>query len=165
MCPNRGGQCYSEETCNSRWNYSQSLMSSDSFASSKTGMEGIFDDDPALSSFWGANKVFVAYCTSDGWIGDATPSEDTWGYSFRGQRVIRSALQDLITKLLITNQSEILFAGGSAGARGMMNNIDSLLSLLPAEAHVIGAFLDSPYYIEVDPYTTNFVGFKNQVES
>jgi hypothetical protein len=156
-----GGQCYSEETCRTR---PKSLMSSRRYTPTLS-KEGIFDGESVRSSVWGATKVFVPYCSSDGWIGDAAPSELTWGYHFRGQRNIRSALNDLISKNIINSQTKVLFGGGSAGARGMMNNVDFLAPIVQTVgATVIGAFLDSPYTIDIVPYNPDFVGFQNQTK-
>jgi hypothetical protein len=138
-----------------------SLKSSKGY-SQTLSKEGIFDSDPLKSSLWGATKVFLPYCSSDGWVGDAPASEKTWGYHFRGQRIIRSALNDLITKNIVHSASKMVFGGGSAGARGMMNNVDSLVNLLPSGATTLGAFLDSPYTIDIAPYNYGFVGFQNE---
>ena len=139
------------------------MKSSKSF-SNTTSLHGIFDGDELLTSLGGVNKVFLAYCSSDGWIGDAPASEITWGYEFRGQRIIRSALTDLVTKGLITSKSTILFSGGSAGARGMMNNVDFLPAYLPDGATVDGAFLDSSFTLDYEPYSNSFVGFRNETQ-
>lgn len=155
-----GGQCYSEASCKSR---SSTMKSSKSYTSTMTE-GGIFSTDSSASSFSGVNKVYVKYCTSDGWIGDAAASDMTWGYQFRGQRVVRSALNDLIQKGLIISKSTVMFGGGSAGARGMMNNVDFLVDLLPNMATVHGAFLDSCFTIDIDPYDPAFVGFRYETQ-
>ena len=57
----------------------------------------------------------------------------------------------------------IYFVGSSAGGRGVMVHLDSLVGsgLLPSAANVIG-FLDSPYYLDIDPYSSDFQGFAYQ---
>lgn len=156
-----GGQCYSEKTCNMR---DPNLKSSTRWSSTIT-KTGIFDSDATHSSLWGSHKVFVPYCSSDGWIGDAPASPTTWGYHFRGQRIIRSALADLVSTGLVTDKSRVLFGGGSAGGRGMMNNVDYLVQhSLPAGATVLGAFLDSPYTIDIVPYDSGFAGFQYETK-
>jgi O-palmitoleoyl-L-serine hydrolase len=132
------------------------MMSSAGYPPSLS-LEGIFEEDPTRSPFHSANKVYVAYCTSDGWVGDAAASQETWGYHFRGQRVLRSALSDLVSRGKLTVNSSILLGGGSAGARGMMNNVDFLSSYLPngSTDTLLGAFLDSPYYIDIEPFPSS----------
>lgn len=158
-----GGQCFSQESCASRNKSSPNLMSSKYFTES-ISLDGIFSADPTQSGLHSANKVFVPYCTSDGWIGDSDVTELTWGWTFYGQRVVKSALNDLIDTNLITSSSQILFAGGSAGGRGMMNNIDFLVSQLPPQTQTIGAVLDSPYYIDITPYDPTFEGLQYQTQ-
>lgn len=109
-----GGQCYSEETCNDRTIF----LKSSKYYGNTMSKDGIFDSELASSSLAHVNKVYLAYCSSDGWIGDAAASESTWGYHFRGQRIIRSALHHLVKEGKLTLNSKILFSGGSAGARG-----------------------------------------------
>lgn len=45
-----------------------------------------------------------------------------------------------------------------------MNNVDFLSSYLPTGAQIVGAFLDSPYYIDVEPYSSSFIGFGNETK-
>lgn len=53
-------------------------MSSKNFAPT-ISEHGIFDNDESKSNLWGYNKVYIAYCSSDGWIGDA-PASGMYGY-------------------------------------------------------------------------------------
>lgn len=149
---------YSKVTCDSR---SEDMKSSKYYSSTLT-VGGIFDNDPAHSVLSTVNKVFVPYCSSDGWIGNASASNLTWGYEFRGQEIIRSVLSDLVYRYDINSESKIVFGGASAGARGMMNNVDFLVSYLPSGATVIGAVLDSPFYMDLVSYDPEFVGFPYQ---
>lgn len=45
-----------------------------------------------------------------------------------------------------------------------MNNVDFLSEYLPDGVTILGAILDSPYYIDVQPYDETFVGFQNQTK-
>jgi hypothetical protein len=157
-----GGECYSEKSCYERSIYS-TMMTSQYFTET-IDLDGIFQEDDTKSAVANFNKVFIRYCTSDGWVGDAEPSELTWGWHFRGQRVLRATIRDLIIKNMITSQSSIVFGGSSAGARGMMNNVDFIRNLLPTGTTVIGVHLDSPYYIDIDPYTNDYVGFVKETQ-
>ena len=129
-------------------------MSSDTFPRNITpAVKGSLDENEAWTSLAAVNKVFLEYCSSDFWLGDAPASNDTWGYEFRGNRIVRSAMSDLVTRGLITSNSTILFGGGSSGARGIMANVDTLVSsYLPSGATVDGVFLDSAFDIDIDPY-------------
>lgn len=157
-----GGQCYDEVSCNQRWAESPSLMSSNFFTES-IELSGIFDSNPAISpSFWGSKKFALAYCSSDGYIGDIGASNATFGLHFRGQRLVFEFIRYLIRYHGMNSQSKIFFAGGSAGARGVMALMDLLVAEhLPIGSRVV-AFLDSPYYIDISPYSASFVGFAYQ---
>jgi len=53
------------------------------------------DNDKANSPLYGANKVALLYCSSDGYMGDAGASSDTWNFHFRGQALIRAMISEL----------------------------------------------------------------------
>lgn len=46
----------------------------------------------------------------------------------------------------------------------MMNNVDFLSPYLPVGVTALGAFLDSAYTIDIEPYDPNFVGFRNETQ-
>jgi hypothetical protein len=153
-----GGQCYDKQSCDER---PMDYKSSKYFASS-IYVEGILDKDPNKTPLWGANKAYLGYCSSDGYMGDAPASADTWGYHFRGQRLVQSMLQALIKTHGFSNATTVYFVGSSAGARGMMVHSDELIpAYVPAGATVI-AYLDSPYYLDIQPYSSAFQGFQYQ---
>ena len=157
-----GGQCYDSASCSQRWIDSPSLMSSKYF--SKTiEYSGVMDMNPAISpSFWGANKFALAYCSSDGYMGDMAASNETFNFHFRGQRLVFELIRVLIRDHGLNSESQILFAGGSAGARGAMTLIDLLVAEhLPIDSKVV-ALLDSPFYLDFSPYNQSFPGFAYQ---
>jgi hypothetical protein len=73
------------------------------------------------------------YCTSDFWSGDAAASNATFGFNFRGSRVVSAVITDLLANkgMGATPGQRLLFGGCSAGAIGAMNNIDAVQALLP----------------------------------
>ena len=84
---------------------------------------GIFATDG--SSGWSsANRIFVKYCTSDFWSGDAAATNLTWNFAFRGSRVVSAVITDLLENkgMGSTAGQRLLFGGCSAGAIGAMNN-------------------------------------------
>ena len=60
---------------------------------------GIFDTDATLNPFASASKVYLAYCSSDGWVGDspaaATQASFGFNFGFHGRRILRATLQAL----------------------------------------------------------------------
>ena len=154
-----GGQCYDEDSCNERWKFKPSSMSSTNFPASKF-KKGFMDNSMKKTPFWSANKVMLGYCSSDGYMGDVAASADTWGWHFRGQQLVFSMIRDLILNHKLSSTSTIVFSGGSAGARGVMVLIDMLVAnYFPKGAKVVG-FLDSPYYIDVPSFSPLYKGFQ-----
>jgi len=145
-----GAQCYDQASCNSR---SIQLSSSSQWPSSIT-VDGILSDKLFVSS-----KAYLGYCSSDGYMGNVGASPATWGLHFRGQALINAMIKRLRTSHGLEEADLIIFAGVSAGARGVMTNIDSLIDdkILPS-TQVVG-YIDSPYYLDVVPFDPNFVGF------
>lgn len=154
-----GGQCYDEDSCNERWKFKPSSMSSTNFPASKF-KKGFMDNSMKKTPFWSANKVMLGYCSSDGYMGDTAASPNTWGWHFRGQQLVFAMIRDLIANHKLSSTSTIVFSGGSAGARGVMVLIDILVAdYFPKGAKVVG-FLDSPYYIDVPSYSPLYKGFQ-----
>lgn len=154
-----GGQCYDEDSCNKRWKFKAISMSSTNFTASKF-KKGLMDNSIKKTPFWSANKVMLGYCSSDGYMGDVAASKETWGWHFRGQQLVFAMIRDLIANKKLSSTSTIVFSGGSAGARGVMVLIDILVAdYFPKGAKIVG-FLDSPYYIDVPPFSPLYKGFQ-----
>jgi len=66
-----GGWCWDDSTCSQRYRESPFYMSSRSY-SAQVEMTGVFSNDPEKSPMSRATKVFVKYCSSDGYSGDDT---------------------------------------------------------------------------------------------
>jgi hypothetical protein len=157
-----GGQCYDEASCKDRWeNVGSTYMSSTGFSSTNE-IGGLLDSNPNRSPFWGANKAALGYCSSDGYMGDAEASSSTWNWHFRGQRLVYSMIRHLIEEKGLSANSTVLLAGASAGARGIMALSDNLLRDHLPKGSKVALFLDSPYYIDIPPYSNEFEGFPFQ---
>jgi hypothetical protein len=157
-----GGQCYDEASCQDRWDsIGSTFMSSRGFTPTiEEG--GLLDSSPQNSPFWAANKAVLSYCTSDGYMGDVAASNATWNWHFRGQRTVYSMIRHLREYHGLSSTSQILLGGASAGGRGMMTLAESLYwDHLPIGSEVT-LFLDSPYYIDIQPYSSAFEGFYYQ---
>lgn len=162
-----GGWCWDKKSCAQRCAGKPELCSSYVWGSTKD-LTGIFShtNEEVHESLRTANKVFVAYCTSDAHMGDA----QAFGYEFRGARVVQAVLTDLVQLYGLGRGDQgkkdfLLFGGGSAGARGAMVHLDFVPSMLGSAAeHVeVVGFLDSPLWMDVKPVNeTFFDGFGNQ---
>jgi O-palmitoleoyl-L-serine hydrolase len=83
-----GGWCYDEETCSQR---SKMLTSSHLWPAQRPQPVGLFN--ATLPELAAAHKVYVAYCTSDAYIGNA--SDTTFGFQFRGRAVVQALFATL----------------------------------------------------------------------
>ena len=153
-----GGQCYDKPSCDSR----AANLKSFSYAAPTISVTGFLDASSDNTPLWGANKAYLYYCSSDGYMGDAPASAATWGYHFRGQRLVHSLFQALALNHGFNESTLVYLTGSSAGARGYMAHIDQLVEQwIPSSASVIG-LLDSPYYLDVSPYSPDSKGFQYQ---
>merc|ERR1719382_1784591 len=139
-----GGWCWDKESCDKR----------NIFMSSSTKWPevlyrdhaGIFGAGGPLKSW---NRVWVPQCSSDAWMGDIGADESTEGVNWRGARIMRTALKQLVDAHGLRDGDTMIFGGLSAGARGSMVHLDTLKSkgLIPAGVKLLG-YLDSPFYVE-----------------
>ena len=134
-----GGNCHDEVSCKKRgkaYTSSKPAPTGCGFlgccpcnADSQVLVGGVMgNDDP---TFGGANKAYVPYCTSDIWLGDRAASNDTFGFAFRGSRVVRAVLQSLQAQGLgDTAGTTLVLSGCSAGAMGSTILCDRINSWL-----------------------------------
>ena len=153
----QGGMwCWDEASCAQRWASSPQLMSSSKWESSMT-KTGIFDGNPQLTPLSDANKVYIPYCTSDGWMGNRAASNSTFGWEFRGQKVVEGVLNTLqADRGLGAKEQTLVFSGCSAGGRGAMVNLDYVMGMLAngvtgnSKINLVGV-LDSPLWVDIAP--------------
>jgi hypothetical protein len=80
--------CYDARSCAARAALRPDVMSSKWWAAKRV-VGGLFSPLTTKNpGFATANKVIVPYCSSDAWVGDVGASDDTFGYEFRGQRIM-----------------------------------------------------------------------------
>ena len=154
-----GGQCYDEQTCKKRMSKGGGrYMSSLSYGEFLNGT-GILDSSSLKSPLWFANKVYIAYCSSDAFMGNINENETVWGWYFQGQQIVYETIRILRDKFGLDHNSKVVLSGSSAGARGLMVLYENLVENHLPKGIDVFAFLDSPYYIDVVPYTSSFRGF------
>ena len=171
-----GGWCYDAKSCSDRWNdpstgqggYNGTFHMSSSVWNNTCKKSGIFSLDER-NIFSHANKVYIPYCTSDAYMGNAERSKETNGWYFKGQSVIEEVLVDLHSRFQLgKGQNVIIFAGGSAGARGLVMNeekIKTKIASFEGESDVY-FIIDAGLWQDVDPLDpTKFVGFQYQTNS
>ncbi len=167
-----GGQCYSQQTCIQRQlTHSESFLSSVPYstgAATFTPIKGILSPNPSLNpDFYDANQVQISYCSSDFWMGEKDGntamtsaqilgSKNVKNWYFDGHGIIQAVIQTLQQSYGLNNATDVLFAGGSAGAVGVLMNADFVSGLLPVTTR-FAALPDSGYsmssYPDYDPAT------------
>ena len=83
--------------------------------------------------------------SSDLWSGDVPASSSTFGYEFRGRRIVTAVIDALATNhgLGSTGGEQMLFGGCSAGAIGAMSNLDAVADQTAALGVTTLGFLDA----------------------
>jgi hypothetical protein len=127
-----GGSCNTAAECAAR---EIGQKSSSASTPTKT-LGGIFSPDPAQNpDFFTANGVYVDYCSSDNWVGRRDASADTNGFGFHGKDIFAAVLEDLGADITsapnLSQASEILLAGSSAGGLGVVGNADVVKERFP----------------------------------
>ena len=154
-----GYWCYDQRTCAERWNSSRALMSSKGWHT-VIGADGLFDP---RSPVYRGHLAFLRYCTSDGHMGDRSASPDTFGWHFRGRRVVAAVFASLQAhaNLGLAGVAQRVFLGGaSAGARGAMAALDYVQQYVPSSSLQVFGLLDSPLWIDQPPLPGQpFIGF------
>lgn len=118
-----GWYCMSKSSCDQRWSKMREYMTSFRWTQYKA-FNGILSSSPSINPYWwNANHVFIPYCSSDIWSGDsAAPNE----MAFLGSRIIDEVISELIRSPIyrFVDAKFVLLAGSSAGAAGVMINLD-----------------------------------------
>ena len=135
-----GYWCWDETSCTERYQTLKFDMSSSGWQR-LFAQDGIFSTVPSNNPFAAANMVFIKYCSSDSWFGDAPASSSTFGFAFRGSRIVTAAIAALTqyNGLGASGGPErLLFAGCSAGGRGVLTNLDAVAAAVPSNVRVQG---------------------------
>ena len=132
-----GAGCATPEECALRELSQPHLMSTDMHEGQPYyGINGIFIEDEIMNpDFHDWTKVFLVYCSSDHWSGNAS-IEETGDYHFRGHNILKSMIEDLSNPEIfpdgtLSEASEILIGGNSAGSWGLQINLDRIVKQVP----------------------------------
>lgn len=92
---------------------------------------GILSSSKSTNPYWwDANHVFIPYCSSDIWSGDSSSSPNE--YAFQGSRIIEEVIKELNKNAAyqFKEANFVLLAGSSAGAAGVMINLDRVSKMI-----------------------------------
>ncbi len=149
-----GGSCSSVDGCEERRVSDRELTTSVGEPETRV-VDGIFSPDAVNNpDFYDWNQVVLHYCSSDGWVGDDEVSGTSMNWQFHGYNIVGAVIDDLKneteTSTNLSQATEVIFGGSSAGAAGAEQNLDRVASLLP-NAKVSG-ILDSIWKFAVEPF-------------
>ncbi|XP_038979840.1 pectin acetylesterase 8-like isoform X2 [Phoenix dactylifera] len=137
-----GGWCRNVEECKERiknFRGSSKYMKQLSFS-------GILGKKQNLNpDFYNWNKVKIRYCDGSSFTGDIEAVNPATNLHFRGARVWRAIIDDLLAKGMNKAQNALL-SGCSAGGLASILHCDSFRDLVPAGARV-KCFSDAGYFI------------------
>lgn len=143
-----GWFCNSAASCRERHHKVRELMSSKSWRRTKRGM-GILSPNPHENpSWWNANHVYIPYCSSDAWSGNASRWETGERFSFLGTRILVRVIDELLQEGLY-HAKHLLLAGSSAGGIGVILNLDRLATRLKESGSKVRVrgLADSGWYL------------------
>lgn len=103
--------------------------------------------------YFDANHVFVPYCSSDSWSGDA-PAQSSSELSFSGARILENVVFELLKRGL-QHASLLILAGSSAGAGGVLVNLDRVALLLQSTGSKVKlrGLADSGWFLDNQPFS------------
>ena len=115
--------------------------------------------------FYSHNHALIPYCSSDLWLKksknfklaqhpdfrfDFDPTAAEYQFTFRGVAILQSVISDLFEHHGLSNATDVLFAGSSAGGVGVLNHAMWLKKQLEQKTIAgckLAAMLDSAWFI------------------
>merc|ERR1711962_424460 len=131
-----GGACYTAQTCSDRCEGAEAEYLCEAQTDPvKDFNEHVWSKDPTTNpGLHDSLKVYVPYCTSDGYSGRRPASSETGGYAFFGKAVVEGLVEDLLEKVIGSNSiRQFTLMGVSAGAFGVAFNCDAVAAKVKAK--------------------------------
>jgi Pectinacetylesterase len=139
-----GAGCATDAACLDRAEANHDLVSSHSpNLPPAVTPDGIISTLPSVNpDFAGYNHVYLHYCSSDAYAGDAERKIGSATWQFRGKEIVAAMLDQLsasrdAARPSLKDATDVVVAGSSAGAMGVHNNLDAIAERL-APAKVVG---------------------------
>lgn len=149
-------------------------------------VDGILSSEPKDNPYlWNANHIYVPYCSSDSWTGFQEARADRSSFAFMGskivEKVVHSLFEDLPRESSLYESKFVLLAGDSAGATGVILNLDKVNRLVqqkfsnasspgnqsncsqenlsncepPRQVPILRGLADSGWFLDNEPYDYN----------
>ncbi|KAM3264179.1 pectin acetylesterase 8-like [Capsicum annuum] len=139
-----GGWCRNVTLCLERTN---SRRGSSAKMDQHYDFSGMLSNDPKFNpEFYNWNRVYVRYCDGGSFTGDVEAIHPGTGLHYRGARIFKAIIEDLLAQGMNTSENAIL-SGCSAGGLTTILHCDNFGALLPKSAKV-KCFSDAGYFID-----------------
>jgi Pectinacetylesterase len=144
-----------DAACTTRWAEQHNLMTTFGLPMREANDGLLSDSDGVNPAFARFNHVRIHYCSSDGYSGDAVRTIGGRKTEFRGHRIVDAVIEDLMEGSVVgsptlRDATEVIFAGSSAGAFGVHNNVDRIAARLSWAK--VKAVADSGWIPDIPPY-------------
>uniref|UniRef100_A0A0C9S471 Pectin acetylesterase n=1 Tax=Wollemia nobilis TaxID=56998 RepID=A0A0C9S471_9CONI len=139
-----GAWCNNVTTCLER---KKTRLGSSNYMDKKVTFSGILGNNQKRNpDFYNWNRIKVRYCDGASFTGDVEEVNPVDKLYFRGQRVFRAVISDLMAKGMI-NAKQALFSGCSAGGLTSILNCDNFRALTPKTTKV-KCLADAGFFID-----------------
>ncbi|KAM5573799.1 pectin acetylesterase 8 [Rosa sericea] len=144
-----GGWCKDVESCVER---TKNFRGSSKQMEKTISFSGVLGKKQTMNpDFYNWNRIKVRYCDGSSFTGDVEAVDPATNLHFRGGRVFRAIIDDLLAKGMI-NAKNALLSGCSAGGLASILQCDNFRSLLPAGTNV-KCLADAGYFINAKTIT------------
>ncbi|KAM3397408.1 pectin acetylesterase 8-like [Capsicum galapagoense] len=139
-----GGWCENVTHCLQRKN---SKLGSSAKMGNQVAFSGMMSNDPKRNpEFYNWNRVYVRYCDGGSFTGDVEAVDPDSGLHYRGARIFKAIMEELLAQGMNTSQYAIL-SGCSAGGLTTILHCDNFRGLLSTSAKV-KCFSDAGYFVD-----------------
>ncbi|KAK3017617.1 hypothetical protein RJ639_004851 [Escallonia herrerae] len=146
-----GGWCNDLESCMDR---AKSRRGSTDYMSNFEVFSGILSNNASLNpDFYNWNRVKLRYCDGASFAGDSKFSNGTSLLYFRGQRIWKAIILDLLPEGL-GRAEKALLSGCSAGGLATFLHCDNFTSYLPRNADV-KCLSDAGFFLDIRDISLN----------
>nr|XP_043628624.1 pectin acetylesterase 8-like isoform X2 [Erigeron canadensis] len=138
-----GGWCNNVTTCLTR---SRTRLGSSTLMAEQVAFSGILSKQPEYNpDFYNWNRIKVRYCDGASFTGDVEEVNSTTKLHFRGARIFRAVIDDLLAKGM-SNASNAILSGCSAGGLTSILHCDNFKALLSTTT-TVKCLADAGYFI------------------
>ena len=141
-------------------------MSSDNFPQDIVGNDILSNDSTENPLFHNYSHVLVPYCSSDAWlanrsnpdkmsIAEFSEERDADNFVYKGRVIFQAVFEELLQDYNLSNASELVLVGSSAGGIGVLNNLgwveDRLRNASAWNIRIL-TIIDSSWFIPFSGY-------------